>query len=389
MLLGSGERQSFRPQEFAAYARRVHARLEEFVADGRETRPYPCDALRDLRLPAALRRLVGRDRQPLPRRRRRAPRDGEARAGRDHDPDRARARDRARRAQRRALRQAPAPGRASSSSAARPASPSTSSSRRTPTPASRSCPTPRPATSSSTSRATRSGTSDGSLEYLWGVLDADDDFTPLWAHDHPSEQAALEAFVDLVHARLREHPDMHVYHYAAYEVSALRRLMGRYGTREAEVDDLLRRGVLVDLLKVVRGGVVASVPGYGLKEMEVFLDFDRTAEIRDGGTSIVEHERYIADARPGDPRRDRRTTTGRTASRPGSCATGCSSGARRPARSRRPSPSSRRRRRREGGARRAAGRAARGGRGARRRSSSTTTTASASPSGGRSSTGSR
>ncbi len=112
VLLGSGERQSFRPSEFAAYARRVHARLEAFVEDGRETRPYPCDAcgICDF-LPLcdawwdetdSLCRVAGR----------RPPRDGEARAGRDHDPDRARARDRARRAQRRALRQAPAPGQA-------------------------------------------------------------------------------------------------------------------------------------------------------------------------------------------------------------------------------------------------------------------------------------
>ncbi len=92
--------------------------------------------------------------------------------------------------------------------------------------------------------------------------------------------------------------DLHVYHYAPYEVAALRRLMGRYGTREAAVDDLLRRGILVDLYKVVRGGLVASVPGYGLKELEAFLPFERTAEIRDGGTSIVEHEQYIQTRDP-------------------------------------------------------------------------------------------
>ncbi len=44
--------------------------------------------------------------------------------------------------------------------------------------------------------------------------------------------------------------------------------MGRYGTREAELDDLLRRGVFVDLYKVVRNGLRASRPGYGLKELE-------------------------------------------------------------------------------------------------------------------------
>jgi uncharacterized protein len=139
---------------------------------------------------------------------------------------------------------------------------------------------------------------EGSLEYLWGVLDPEGHFTAIWAHDRANERAALEQFVDLVHARLREHPDMHVYHYAAYELTVLRRLAGRYGTREEEVDELLRRGVLVDLLKVVRGGLVASVPGYGLKEMEAFLTFDRRAAIKDGGTSIVEYERWVETRDP-------------------------------------------------------------------------------------------
>ena len=56
---------------------------------------------------------------------------------------------------------------------------------------------------------------DGSLEYLWGILDVDRNFTPLHAHDHASERAAFEQFVDLVHARLRAYPDLHVYHYAS------------------------------------------------------------------------------------------------------------------------------------------------------------------------------
>ena len=86
---------------------------------------------------------------------------------------------------------------------------------------------------------------------------------------------------------------MHVYHYAAYEITALRRLMGRYGTREAELDDLLRRGVFVDLLKVVRNGIRASRPGYGLKEMETFLDFERRAEIKEGGASIIAFEQWM------------------------------------------------------------------------------------------------
>ena len=37
--------------------------------------------------------------------------------------------------------------------------------------------------------------------------------------------------------RLRRWPDLHVYHYAAYETVAMKRLMGKHGTREDEVGD--------------------------------------------------------------------------------------------------------------------------------------------------------
>ena len=136
---------------------------------------------------------------------------------------------------------------------------------------------------------------EGSLEYLWGQTDADDEFAVRWATDHDGERAAFEAFVDEVHARLAAHPDLHVYHYAQYEITALRRMMGRYGTREAELDDLLRREVFVDLYKVVKGGLRISRPGYGLKEIEHLIGFERTAEIREGGTSIVEFERWMVE----------------------------------------------------------------------------------------------
>lgn len=134
---------------------------------------------------------------------------------------------------------------------------------------------------------------EGSLEYLWGILDADDRFEPLFASTRKEERAAFERFIDLVHDRLAADPALHVYHYASYEITALRRLMGQYGTREAELDDLLRCGVFVDLYKVVRGGLRVSRPGYGLKELETFLPLAREAEIREGGASIVAFEEWM------------------------------------------------------------------------------------------------
>ena len=94
-------------------------------------------------------------------------------------------------------------------------------------------------------------------------------------------------------ARLAADPTMHVYHYAPYEPTALKRLMGRYGTRENEVDRLLREGVMVDLLRVVRQSLRASVESYSIKKMEAFYGFVREIDLRDAGSSIVAFEDWL------------------------------------------------------------------------------------------------
>lgn len=133
----------------------------------------------------------------------------------------------------------------------------------------------------------------GGLEYLFGVLDTAGRFTAFWAHDRESERRAFEQLVDFLHERLRADPALHVYHYASYEVTALKRLMGQYGTREREVDDFLRRDVFVDLFAVVRNGVRVSQPRYSIKNLEVFLPIEREAEIKEGGTSILMFEEWM------------------------------------------------------------------------------------------------
>jgi predicted RecB family nuclease len=300
VLLGSGEVESFRPEEFGAYYRRARGRLERFAADPPATEPWPCDhcgvcdfrPLCDARWDEVdhLSRVAGMRRgqieklldagiETLAQLGRAA--DGEAPAGIAAETW-AKLRQQAR-LQLQAREHGEdcyelLPHQAGAGFAL--------------------LPEPSAGDLFFDFEGNPFWDSDGSLEYLWGILDADRTLTPIHASDHASERAALEQFVDLVHARLAEHPGMHVYHYAAYEITALKRLMGRYGTREDEIDDLLRRGVFVDLLAVVRNGIRASRPGYGLKELETFLDFERRAEVRDGGTSIVVFERWM---QTGDP----------------------------------------------------------------------------------------
>jgi uncharacterized protein len=138
--------------------------------------------------------------------------------------------------------------------------------------------------------------SEGALEYLFGTVVIEDGapvYRAWWAHTHDEEKNAFEELVDFITRRRGTFPGMHVYHYAAYEQSALKRLMGRHATRESEVDDLLRNKVLVDLYKVVRQSLRVSQDGYSIKKLETFYMDERVQDITGGAASIVEYERYI------------------------------------------------------------------------------------------------
>jgi predicted RecB family nuclease len=139
---------------------------------------------------------------------------------------------------------------------------------------------------------------DGGLEYLFGVVDAGGGYQAFWGHTPDEEAKAFEVFVDLVVERLERFPDMHVYHFAPYEVAALKRLMGRHGTREAEIDRLLRGDVFVDLYRVVRQGVRVSQEGYGLKRLEPLYLPAREGELKDGASSIVWYEDWLESRDP-------------------------------------------------------------------------------------------
>jgi predicted RecB family nuclease len=135
------------------------------------------------------------------------------------------------------------------------------------------------------------------LHFLFGLLTNDDGtwrYRTLWAHDRAGERQAFEALIDLFHGRLSRHPDLHVYHYGAYEPTALKQLMSVYATREDAVDDLLRREVFVDLHGVVRQGLRAGVPGYSLKDVEALPAFRRQARVTTGTRAVLAYEQWMA-----------------------------------------------------------------------------------------------
>lgn len=117
------------------------------------------------------------------------------------------------------------------------------------------------------------------LEYLFGITDLRTDgssqYNCKWAVSADEERTMFEWFIDSLMNRWAQFPDFHIYHYAHYEPTAIKRLMGRYGTREIEVDRLLRAGRFIDLHAVAKQSIRASVESYSIKELEKFYGYKR------------------------------------------------------------------------------------------------------------------
>ena len=129
-----------------------------------------------------------------------------------------------------------------------------------------------------------------SLEFLIGWVFLEDGelrYDCIWARDRAEEKAGFERLMDFIVERRRRFASMHVYHYAPYERSALRRLMGEHATREQELDDLLRGEVLVDLFRLTRQALRASVESYSIKAVEELYGFGRQGELGGGGAAVI------------------------------------------------------------------------------------------------------
>lgn len=137
---------------------------------------------------------------------------------------------------------------------------------------------------------------DWGLEYLFGVLEAGPAgaFRPLWAHNRVDERKALGDFLTMVAKRRKRRPNMHIYHYAPYEKTALLRLAGRYGVGEDQVDELLRTGTLVDLYPLVRKSIRVGAESFSLKALEpLYMGAQlRAGDVTTATGSITSYARY-------------------------------------------------------------------------------------------------
>jgi len=130
------------------------------------------------------------------------------------------------------------------------------------------------------------------IDYLFGWVDVREQYSALWAHSFAAERIALETFLDFIRVHRAQHPNFHIYHYAPYEPTHLLTMAARHGTREADVDRLLRDGVFVDLYPIVRRALRVGSRSYSIKKLEPLYMGDqvRTSDVQKGDDSIV---RYV------------------------------------------------------------------------------------------------
>lgn len=129
------------------------------------------------------------------------------------------------------------------------------------------------------------------LEYLFGYHYREPDDTAVyvgdWAFDRAQEKEVFERFIDFVIERRKKFPNLHIYHFAPYEPAALKRLMGRYASRENEIDELLRGLVFVDLYSVVRNALRAGIESYSIKRLEQFYGYSRQVPLKEANLALA------------------------------------------------------------------------------------------------------
>ena len=135
----------------------------------------------------------------------------------------------------------------------------------------------------------------GGLEYLHGLWYREAGewvFRAFWAHTREDEGGAVSELLAFLVEHMRRHPSAHIYHYANYEIAALRRLTSQHRTGEAAMDQLQRERRFVDLFKVVSGSLIASEKGYSIKDLEAFYMEKRAADVSSAGASVVFYEEW-------------------------------------------------------------------------------------------------
>lgn len=129
---------------------------------------------------------------------------------------------------------------------------------------------------------------NGGLEYLFGNWTREEKFVDFWAMSRGEEKDAFTDFMTWVYRRMRENPSAHIYHYASYERTALRKLANRHGVMTRELAELEAEHRFVDLYTIVQNSVRVGEPKYSIKNLERHYGFERKSDVKKADKSMDE-----------------------------------------------------------------------------------------------------
>jgi uncharacterized protein len=140
------------------------------------------------------------------------------------------------------------------------------------------------------------------LEYLFGACYRDPagdlKFMPWWAHNMAEEKQAFDSFVQWIEQRRLRHPNLHVYHYASYEKTALGNLAALHQIHEPLMDQWRAKGVLVDLYPIVRRGLLLGAESYSIKKVERLYQPPREGDVETAADSVVQYAEWLRSGEP-------------------------------------------------------------------------------------------
>ncbi|MCP9943028.1 MULTISPECIES: TM0106 family RecB-like putative nuclease [Synechococcales] len=140
------------------------------------------------------------------------------------------------------------------------------------------------------------------LEYLFGACYRDQagdlQFKPWWAHTMADEKQAFDSFIQWVEQRRLQHPNLHVYHYASYEKTALGNLAALHQIHEPLMDQWRATGVLVDLYPIVRRGLLLGADSYSIKKVERLYQPPRDGDVETAADSVVQYAEWLRSGEP-------------------------------------------------------------------------------------------
>ena len=145
-------------------------------------------------------------------------------------------------------------------------------------------------------------TSDQALVFMFGVVDAKEEFKLFTTDDFEGEIEGFDGFLDFAISRL-PNTDGHIYHYNNPETVYLKKLSERYGGHRAQdVTFLITR--MVDLMKEAKRAFIPGSGSYSIKKLERYYDADtklkRDKLVKGGEDAMLNFHLRLEALREGD-----------------------------------------------------------------------------------------